>query len=151
MTLIIVLLVLGAILMFLETLLPGMVAGILGFLCWIAAVILGYRDFGSQTGNAILGGVLAGLVIGVFCWLKFFPESRIARRFTSRSVVGELGVAKPGLLHRTGVAITQLRPSGTAFIDGKRTDVVTEGGLIDQGASIRVVAVEGIRVVVREV
>ncbi len=151
MTLIIVLLVLGAILMFLETLLPGMVAGILGFLCWIAAVILGYRDFGFQTGNAILGGVLAGLVIGVFCWLKLVPESRIARRFTSRSVVGELGVAKPSLLHRTGVAITQLRPSGTALIDGKRTDVVTEGGLIDQGASIKVVTVEGIRVVVREV
>lgn len=151
MTLIIVLLVLGAILMFLETFLPGMVAGILGLLCCMAAVILGYRNFGFQTGNFVLGGVLAGLVTGVFCWLKFFPESRIAQRFTSRSVVGELGVAKPGLLHRTGLAITQLRPSGAAFIDGKRTDVVTEGGLIDQGASVKVVAVEGMRVVVREV
>jgi membrane-bound ClpP family serine protease len=91
------------------------------------------------------------LVIGVICWLKFFPESRIAGRFISRRTVGELGVAKPELLHRTGVAITLLRPSGTAFINGKRVDVVTEGALIDQGASIKVVAVEGMRVVVREV
>jgi membrane-bound serine protease (ClpP class) len=151
MTLIIVLLVLGAILIFLETFLPGLVTGILGFLCWVAAVILAYRDFGLQTGNLVLGGVLVGLIIGVFCWLKFFPESRIARRFTSRSAVGELGVVKFELLHHTGVAITQLRPSGTAFINGKRTDVVTEGTLIEQGASIRVVAVEGMRVVVREV
>jgi hypothetical protein len=30
-------------------------------------------------------------------------------------------------------------------------DVVTEGALIDRGASIKVVAIEGIRVVVREV
>ena len=55
MTLIIVLLVLGAILMFLEIFLPGLVAGILGFLCWVAAVILSYRDFGLQTGNSDSG------------------------------------------------------------------------------------------------
>ena len=150
MTLIIILLVLGAILLFLETLLPGLVTGMLGFLCLVGAVILGYRDFGFQTGNLILGGVLVGLVIGVLCWLKFFPESRMAKRFISKSAVGELGVAKPELLDRTGVTITQLRPSGTAFINGKRTDVVTEGALIEQGASIKVVAVEGMRVVVRE-
>ena len=151
MTLIIVLLVLGAILMLLETFLPGLITGILGFLCWVAAVILAYRDFGLQTGNLILGVVLVGLVIGVFCWLKFFPESRSAGRFISRSTVGELGAAKPELLDHTGVAITQLRPSGTAFINGKRVDVVTEGSLIDQGASLKVVAVEGLRVVVRDV
>ena len=150
MTLIIILLVLGAILLFLETVLPGLITGILGFLCWVAAVILGYTEFGFQTGNLILGGVLVGLVIGVLCWLKFFPESRMAKRFISKSAVGELGVAKPELLDRTGVTITQLRPSGTAFINGKRTDVVTEGALIEQGASIKVVAVEGMRVVVRE-
>ena len=137
--------------MFLEVFLPGLVAGTLGFLCWVAAVILSYRDFGLQTGNLMLGGVLAGLAIGVFCWLKFFPESRIAGLFISRRTVGELGVTRPELLHRTGVAITQLRPSGTAFINGKRVDVVTEGGLIDQGASLKVVAAEGLRVVVREV
>ena len=151
MTLIIVLLVLGAILMLLETFLPGLITGILGFLCWVAAVILGYRDFGFQTGNLILGVVLVGLVIGVFCWLKFFPESRSAGRFISRSTVGELGVARPELINCTGVAITVLRPSGTAFINGKRVDVITEGALIEQGASLKVVAVEGLRVVVREV
>jgi len=143
--------VLGAILMFLETFLPGLVTGILGFLFCVAAVILAYRDFGLQTGNLVLGGVVVGLVIGVSCWLKFFPESRIARLFISRSAVGELGVDKPELVNCTGVTITQLRPSGTAFINGKRVDVVTEGALIEQGASIRVVAVEGLRVVVREV
>jgi membrane-bound ClpP family serine protease len=151
MTLIITLLVLGAVLMFLETLLPGMVTGIIGFLCLVAAVILGYQGFGFRTGNLVLGGVVVGLALGVFGWLKFFPESRIAKRFVSSSAVGELGVAKPELLHCTGVAITPLRPSGTGLISGKRVDVVTEGGLIDRGASIKVIAVEGARVVVREV
>lgn len=151
MTLIITLLVIGAVLMFLETLLPGLIAGTIGFICLIAAVVLGYRDFGSQTGNWILTGVVVGLTIGCFCWLKFFPESRMAGRFISRSSVGDLGVDKPELLHGTGIALTQLRPSGTAKINGQRVDVVTEGGLIERDTSVKVVAVEGSRVVVRQV
>jgi membrane-bound serine protease (ClpP class) len=151
MTLIIVLLVLGAILIFLETFLPGLVTGILGFLCWVAAVILSYRDLGLQTGNIVLGGVLLGLIIGAFCWLRFFPGSRVAGLFISRHTVGELGVGRMELVNCTGVTINQLHPSGTAFINGKRVDVITEGMLIEKGASIKVVAVEGMRVIVREV
>jgi len=137
--------------MFLETVVPGMIVGFAGFLCLAAAVVLSYLRFGSKPGNLILVGVLVGLGIGVFCWLKFFPESRIARLFISRGAGGEPGAGNLDLLHRTGVAITQLRPSGAAFINGKRVDVVSEGSLIDRGASLKVVAVEGMRVVVREV
>lgn len=151
MTLIITLVVLGAVLLFLETLLPGMVAGVIGFLCLAAAVLLGYQDFGFGTGNLVLAFVVVGLALGVCGWLKFFPESPLAKRFISNSATGELGVEKPQLLHCTGVAITQLRPSGAALLNGQRVDVVTEGGLIDQGASVEVMEVEGARVVVREV
>ena len=151
MALIITLLILGAILLFLETLLPGMIAGLIGLICLMAAVILGYRDFGYQTGSLILAGVLMGLLIGTWCWLRFFPESRIARTFISQGSTGDLGVEKPELLNGTGVALTQLRPSGTASINGQRVDVVTEGGLIERGTAVKVVAVEGARVVVRAV
>jgi membrane-bound serine protease (ClpP class) len=37
------------------------------------------------------------------------------------------------------------------LIGGKRVDVVTEGGMIDPGTPLKVVAVEGMRVVVRAV
>jgi len=151
MTLIITLLILGAVLLFLETLLPGLIAGIIGFLCLTAAVILGYRNFGYQTGSLILAGVLVGVTVGTWCWLAFFPDSRVAKKFISQGSVGELGVEKLELLNGTGVALTQLRPSGTASINGQRVDVVTEGGLIERGAAIQVVAVEGARIVVREV
>jgi membrane-bound serine protease (ClpP class) len=150
MTLIIILLILGAVLLFLETLLPGMIAGILGIICLLAAIALGYQDFGAQTGSILVMIVLVGLVSGVFIWLKFFPESRIARKFISQGAVGELGVEKLELLNGTGVALTQLRPSGTARINGQRVDVVTEGGLIERGAKLKVVAIEGTRIVVRE-
>jgi len=51
----------------------------------------------------------------------------------------------------TGVTITPLRPAGTADIGGDRVDVVTEGGFASAGAEIKVVLVEGGRVVVRPV
>jgi membrane-bound serine protease (ClpP class) len=148
--LVLILLVAGALLLLAESVLPGMIAGLAGACCLVAAVIEGYIRFGAKTGNLILLGVLAGLVVGFWLWLKYFPDSRIAKVFISRKVVGEIGTEKPELLDQTGTALSALRPAGTAVINGKRVDVVTEGQMIDPGTPVRVVAVEGMRVVVRQ-
>ena len=150
MELVIILLVAGALLLLAESVLPGMIAGLAGACCLAAAVIEGYVQFGAKTGNLILFGVLAGLVAGFWLWLKYFPDSRVAKVFISRKVVGEIGTEKPELLDQTGTALSPLRPAGTAIINGKRVDVVTEGQMIDPGTPVRVVAVEGMRVVVRQ-
>ncbi|WP_449241221.1 NfeD family protein [Desulfoscipio gibsoniae] len=50
---------------------------------------------------------------------------------------------------REGITLTPLRPSGAAQVGGERLDVVSEGGFIPSGAKIKVVRVEGIRIVVR--
>ena len=151
MELVIVLLVAGAILMLAETVLPGMVAGILGAICLVAGVIEGYAHFGSRVGSYILMGVLVALIIGTMVWLKYFPNSRFARIFISEQSVGDLNAEKPALLHKTGTALSHLRPSGMALIDGQRVDVVTEGPMIERGTAIKVVATEGLRTVVRAV
>ena len=62
-----------------------------------------------------------------------------------------IGTNRPELLNQTGTAFTPLRPSGTAIINGKRVDVVTEGPMIERGKAIKVVANEGMRVIVREI
>lgn len=133
----------------LETVLPGLVAGIIGFCCLVAGVITAYASFGPATGNTVLGITLAGLVLGGIAWIQFFPTSRLGQLFVAKNTVGNLGATRPELLEKTGSAITNLRPSGTAMIDGKRVDVVTEGNMIERGTPVRVVAVEGLRVVVR--
>jgi membrane-bound serine protease (ClpP class) len=139
----------GAVLLVLETVLPGMIAGLAGCGCLIAAVVVGYVDHGPATGNAVLLVVVVGLILGTGIWMKYFPGSRFAGVFVSRSAVGNLGLHNESLLHQTGVAQTNLRPSGTALIGRRRVDVVTEGPMIERGTPIRVVAVEGMRVVVR--
>ncbi|WP_347490583.1 NfeD family protein [Desulfoscipio sp. XC116] len=50
---------------------------------------------------------------------------------------------------REGITLTPLRPSGAAQVGEERLDVVSEGGFIPSGAKIKVVRVEGIRIVVR--
>lgn len=146
---IVTLILAGLLLLALETILPGLVAGIAGLLCLGAGVVLAYRDFGMDGGNLTLVVTLALLLAGILLWLRFFPRSPFGRRFVSSGTVGEIGTERPELLNQAGTALTNLRPSGTALIHGRRVDVVTEGPMVERGSPVRVVAVEGMRVVVR--
>ena len=149
MWLVVTFIVVGAVLLLLETVLPGAVAGIAGMICLFVGVVIAYRDLGVESGNTVLVGVAAGLLVGTIFWIKYFPHSRFIRRFVSQRTIGDIGAERPELLHQTGVAFTTLRPSGTALINHQRVDVVTEGSLIERGTPVKVVALEGIRVVVR--
>ena len=57
---------------------------------------------------------------------------------------------KDNLLGKTGEVLSELRPAGSALIDGVPVDVVSEGVFVAKGTAVRVVAVEGSRVVVRK-
>jgi len=149
MALVITLILAGAVLILLETILPGLIAGIAGLFCLGAAVVLGYSNYGAATGTWILLGVAALLLLGTLLWLRFFPQSRLGQRFVLQRNIDGVATQAPALLHQTGTAFTILRPSGTALIAGRRVDVVTEGSLVDCGTAIKVVAIEGMRIVVR--
>ena len=69
----------------------------------------------------------------------------------SRDGAGPSTVATAPLVGQEGEAITVLRPSGLARIGGKRLSVVSSGEYIEPGERVRVVRVEGSRIVVRHV
>ena len=52
------------------------------------------------------------------------------------------------LVGKEGVAHTTLRPAGTAVVDGVRVDVVTRGEMLEAQTAVKVIEVEGNRVVV---
>ena len=52
------------------------------------------------------------------------------------------------LVGKEGIALTDLRPAGTAIIDGNRIDVVTEGNYVTHDSPIVVKTVEGSKIVV---
>ena len=53
------------------------------------------------------------------------------------------------LIGKQGIALTALRPSGAALINGKRYDVLADGEFIAKDEPIVVCAVEGLRISVR--
>jgi membrane-bound serine protease (ClpP class) len=53
------------------------------------------------------------------------------------------------LIGCTGMVLTELRPAGTALLGETPVDVVSEGMFIKKGETVRVIAVNGSRVVVR--
>lgn len=151
MELVVTLLVVGALLLLLETVLPGLITGIVGGCCLIAGVVMAFINLGSTAGLWVLTGTVAGVILGFAIWVRVFPKTRMGRAMISNSASGGVTTGDAGLLHKSGCAFTQLRPCGTALIDGRRVDVVSEGALIEKGTPLKVVAIEGMRVVVRVV
>lgn len=54
-------------------------------------------------------------------------------------------------LGMVGVTITPLRPAGGMRIEGDRVDIVSEGDFIEAGVKVRVIAIDGTRIIVRPV
>jgi membrane-bound serine protease (ClpP class) len=86
------------------------------------------------------------------------PETQLFQRLALSTVMDtEMGYhsSSPedfqGYLGKSGVALTPLRPSGTARIADKRVDVVTVGDFIAQDSNVKVVEVEGSKVFVEAV
>lgn len=148
---IVALLIAGTVLLLVETFLPGMIAGMAGGGCILAAVIRAYWVLPIHQAHTVLLVVLAGTVVGTIAWFYYFPRSPMGRALAGKGTVGNLGVERPELVNREGQALTSLRPSGLALIEGERVDVVTEGSFVEKGRPVRVVATEGMRVVVNEV
>lgn len=140
--------------------LPGVgVVGVLGVVFIGTAVVfalLGARPSSGEVAGAlgVLGASLALVAAVFYAWLRHLPTShRFAGLLhTHQTDRAEGYIAAPqreDLLGLEGVAMTDLRPSGTAMIAGERVDVVTEGGFITVGAVVTVVRTDGYRQVVR--
>ncbi len=159
----IVLFVIGLVLIALEIfVVPGFgITGISGIILVIAALFLSltpdlpYFSFDAVSRAVIqLSAALLFSLIGIFFAAKFLPKSTTFRKL----ILDEAEFAEKGfvsyptakeLIGKIGVALTDLRPAGTAEFDDKRIDVVTDSEYINRGTRIKVLRVEGIKVVVR--
>jgi membrane-bound serine protease (ClpP class) len=143
---------------------PGFgIAGISGILLIIASLFLAligadpFLDMEAVSMAIIqLTVALVLSIILIIVLAKFLPGTKIFKKFVlsveEKSEAGFVShTTSEELVGKIGKALTDLRPAGTAEIDGERVDVVTDSEFIEKGRSIEVVEVEGIRVVVREI
>jgi len=153
---IVALILIGIALLAIEVfVIPGFgVSGILGMAALITGIFL--------VTDSLLEGLIftagALIVLGFVIYLSFrLPRTRrIWKKFSlSTRQTSEEGYVAPKpryemYLGQVGTALTQLRPAGIGDFDGVHLDVITEGGFISIGTSIRIIGVEGTRIIVRE-
>ena len=149
MSLVIAFIVSGFVLLLAESFMPGLIVGIIGFCCLIAGVAIAYFSVSITAGNISLLVTLIGLVGGSAAWFKWFPNSNLAKKFMGQGTPGSDPQGDVSLLNQSGKAFTRLCPSGVAIFNGRRLDVVSEGEMVEAGQSVRVIVVDGFRIVVR--
>jgi len=155
------LLIVGLVFITLEVLvLPGFgFAGVIGLVCLTVAVVLAMTGSAPSPNDlaqalAILAASAVICAAVIYTWIRHLPTSN---RFSGLLLKGAghrtegfvSAPSRPDLIGRNGVALTDLRPSGTAGFGEERLDVVTEGEYLGQGTAIEVVRSDGYRHVVR--
>jgi membrane-bound serine protease (ClpP class) len=162
--------VIGLILVLVEffvmpgTFVPGLVGTlmILGSLLWAmvdhwpsSQGMPSSADFERPMLNFVTALIGTGVVVAILA--KLLPKTSIYNRL----VLAAAGVDGPAVsvpmvnltvrVGEIGTATTTLRPAGKAEFGGEVHDVVTNGGFITQGSSVKVIETDGVRVVVEAI
>ncbi|MFZ5563867.1 MAG: NfeD family protein [Thermodesulfobacteriota bacterium] len=127
-----------------------------GLLSILAASLIGYSLYtvfhgvSAQAGYLMVGIDVVALPLVILLGLKLLARSPAALRAELSSTAGVTSQRPDleGFAGKKGTAITDLRPSGVALIDGKRVDVVSRGAYIDKNSALVVCAVTGNQVIV---
>jgi membrane-bound serine protease (ClpP class) len=114
----------------------------------------------AQFRVAVVLSIALFVLLSIVIWIVAFrllqnPNSKLHQQMVlSTQQRAEDGYRAAGdgygdLVGKCGVAVTILRPAGTAAFDGKRVSVVSDGEFIPSGSRVEVIEVKGSRVVVR--
>lgn len=149
------------VLVVLELLIPsGGIIAVTAIVVVIAGIVAFFRE-STMWGVSSIGVALVLTPIVVHYALKLMPHTPVGRRLIlgqtdedeqQRQALEERQRLdeEQALVGLTGVALTDLRPVGSAQIEGNRIEVLAEGGAISAGTPVRVTAVQGNVVKVRK-
>ena len=99
--------------------------------------------------------------ISFFSALSVLPNTKLGREMMGPGVE-EIALkreqderahreAREALIDQEGTAATAMRPVGIVEINGQRHDAIATGGIIDQGARVRVTGIDGLQITVRAI
>ena len=148
--------VLGIILLGVEIfLIPGFgVTGILGIIGIVSSI---FMSFGINNIAAATLVVFISLIVDIILIIliaRFFVKSKDLKRnviLDSDTSGYNSSVSYNELLNKEGIADTFFRPSGYIIIDNKKYDAISEGEFIDKGSKLKVVLVEGNKIVIKKI
>lgn len=150
--------VFGVLLMVLEVFMPGFgLPGISGIALSIASIVLTWTRFGGLAALGLTLIILAVMAIFISIALRSAANGKISK---SSLILNDTESVEKGysaaddmdiFLNREGTASTALRPAGIGEFDGVRLNVLTEGDYIPENTNIKIVQVDGSRILVKRV
>ena len=148
--------VLGLILLCVEIfLIPGFgITGILGILGIVVSIFMSFGINNIAIASFVIFISLIFDIILVILIARFVMKSKDLKSniILDNDTSGyNSSVSYDYLKGKEGVADTFFRPAGYIIIDGNRYDAVSEGEFIDKGSKLKVVLVEGNRIVVKKI
>ena len=148
--------VVGIGLLVLEAFMPGFgLPGISGIVMEIVAIALTWVNHGSVAALGLTIIVLSLIAIAISMSLRSATKGRLSR---SKIILKERESNEAGyrsaedmqvFLGKEGETTTVCRPTGMAEFDGVKLNVVSDGEFLPAGTRVRIVQVEGSRIVVR--
>lgn len=130
----------------------GGLIGLAGAASIIGSIVAAYMKLGAIWGTVTLVVMLITVPLLISFYFKIFPRTPLGKRLILSQVNRDRsGQRYNGLDGEEGIAATNLRPSGKAEIKGEKHSVVSIGEYIKGGERVRVVKVEGSRIVVRRI
>lgn len=148
-----VLFVIGLILLVIEGMIPGFgLPGISGIVLIIVGIILAMDSFSGAIISLSIA-IIVTTVISIVLIKYGYRSPLISKAVLSKNQRNEDGYVsanpKVEFLNKEGIAITELRPTGVVDVDNHRIDALSEGNYIDKGSKVKVVRVEGSKIIVR--
>ena len=148
----IIIFVIGVLLIVAEFFLPFGISGILGAGAIILSIILAGGNV-TQMSIAVLIA-LTVTIVGMVIIMKFFGKKL---RMFNKMILSDATSTDKGyvsnenrtdLIGKVAITMTPLRPSGTIRMDNERIDAVSDGSYIDKDKHVKIIKVEGSRIVV---
>lgn len=146
---------LGLLLLILEVLIPNFgILGILGCLFLVTSFIMTIPSW--QVGVISLAVAIVLTVLFIFIMSRYVNLKTIWHRFilnhSQQNTQGYISQKdRSNLIGKVGITTTPLQSSGYAQFEENVEDVVSDGRSIPRNVSVKVIAVDGTRVVVRQI
>ena len=146
--------ILGILVVVVEIFIPSLgvlMAIALGLLLY--SIYLVFTTISSFAGMVFLGMDLLAVPFLLILGMKILAVSPLSlkNRLSSKNGVVSQTTSPKEYMNRQGSAITDLRPSGIALIEGKRVDVVTDGDYVEANTPVIVTGVAGNQIIVEKI
>lgn len=147
---------LGIVLLAIEIfVIPGFgITGILGILGIVAGIFMSFGINNIAQATLVVFVSLIADIILIIILARFILKSKGFKNIVAleTDTAGyHSSVSYDNLLGCEGITDTFFRPSGNIIINDKKYDAITEGEFINKGVKIKVILVEGNKIVIKEI